>query len=206
MTQEKDSSTEQKILETAERLFLDKGFAMTSTTEIAKEVGCNQAMVHYYFRTKDRLFEAVFEKKIIKFIGPFLQTINENKPFKERLTLLIESHFDTIKDNPKIPFLFFNELLTNPTRLESFKNKFSELPLSVLLKLRNDLEEEVEKGTIRPMNIIDLLMTIVSLNVSIFLLAPIFKNVTNMSDEAFNKLLIDRKHENVHIIMKSLQP
>ena len=206
MTQEKDSSTEQKILETAERLFLDKGFAMTSTTEIAKEVGCNQAMVHYYFRTKDRLFEAVFEKKIIKFIGPFLQTINENKPFKERLTLLIESHFDTIKDNPKIPFLFFNELLTNPTRLESFKNKFSELPLSVLLKLRNDLEEEVEKGTIRRMNIIDLLMTIVSLNVSIFLLAPIFKNVTNMSDEAFNKLLLNRKQENVHIIMKSLQP
>lgn len=206
MTRVKDSTTEQMILETAERLFLNKGFAMTSTTEIAKEVGCNQAMVHYYFRTKDRLFEAVFEKKIIKFIAPFLQTINENKPFKERLILLIESHFDTIKDNPKIPFLFFNELLTNPTRLESFKNKFSELPQSVFLKLSKDLEEEVEKGTIRRMNIIDLLITIVSLNVSIFLLAPIFKNVTDMTDEAFNKLLEGRKQENVHIIMKSLQP
>ena len=204
--QGKESTTEQMILETAERLFLDKGFAMTSTTEIAKEVGCNQAMVHYYFRTKERLFEAVFEKKIKKFIAPFLQTTNENKPFKERLILLIETHFEIIKDNPKIPFLFFNELLTNPTRLESFKNKFSELPRSVFFKLSKDLEEEVDKGTIRPMNFIDLLMTIVSLNVSIFLMAPIFKNVTNMSDEDFNKILANRKHENGRMMMNSLQP
>lgn len=206
MIKEKDLTIEQMILETAERLFLDKGFAMTSTTEIAKEVGCNQAMVHYYFRTKERLFEAVFENKMKKFIAPFFHTTNENKPFKERLILLIETHFEIIKENPKIPFLFFNELLTNPTRLESFKNKFSELPRSVFFKLSQDLEEEVDKGTIRPMNFIDLLMTIVSLNVSIFLMAPIFKNVTNMSDEDFNKILANRKQENVRIIMNSLQP
>ena len=56
-------STEQLILKVAERLFLEKGFAMTSTTEIAKEVGCNQALIHYYFRTKDNLFNVIFENK-----------------------------------------------------------------------------------------------------------------------------------------------
>jgi len=54
---------EQTILEVAERLFLEKGFALTSTTEIAKEAGCNQALVHYYFRTKDNLFNTIFEQK-----------------------------------------------------------------------------------------------------------------------------------------------
>jgi len=63
-----DIPMEQLIVETAERLFLEKGFAMTSTTEIAKEIGCNQALVHYYFRTKAKLFEAIFEKKIKLFI------------------------------------------------------------------------------------------------------------------------------------------
>ena len=58
-----NQSMESIILETAERLFLEKGFAMTSTTEIAKEVGCNQALVHYYYRTKENLFNVIFEQK-----------------------------------------------------------------------------------------------------------------------------------------------
>ena len=59
----KDISTEQLILEAAEKLFLEKGFAMTSTTEIARVAGCNQALVHYYFRTKENLFQSIFENK-----------------------------------------------------------------------------------------------------------------------------------------------
>ena len=56
-------SMEQAILETAENMFLNKGFAATSTTQIAREVGCNQALVHYYFRTKENLFNVIFEQK-----------------------------------------------------------------------------------------------------------------------------------------------
>ena len=58
-----EKSMEEAILETAERLFLENGYASTSTTQIAKEVGCNQALVHYYFRTKENLFNTIFEKK-----------------------------------------------------------------------------------------------------------------------------------------------
>ena len=206
MAQDRDTNNEQSILETAERLFLEKGFAMTSTTEIAKEVGCNQAMVHYYFRTKERLFEAIFEKKIKEFIGPFLQDYNDDIPFEERLKQLIEGHFDLIKENPKIPFLFFNELLTNPSRLESLKNKISELPQSILFKIGKDLQAEIEKGTIRPINTIDLLISILSLNVTIFLITPIIKNIGDVSETEYNKIIENRKRENVLIIMRSLRP
>ena len=55
---------EQSILKVAEQLFLDKGFNRTSTTEIARVVGCNQTLIHYYFRTKENLFNRIFEKKL----------------------------------------------------------------------------------------------------------------------------------------------
>jgi AcrR family transcriptional regulator len=203
---EKETNIEQMILETAERLFLEKGFAMTSTTQIAKEVGCNQAMVHYYFRSKEKLFEAIFEKKIKMLVAPFLQPSDNTIPFTQRLTRLIETHFDIIKANPGIPFLFFNELLTNPVRLEAFKNRIADLPQSVLGKLGNDLRTEIEKGTIRPMSTIDLLMTIVSLNITIFLMLPLLRNAFVIGDKEVTELIEKRKQENVRIILKSLTP
>ena len=68
-----EQSMEQAILEEAEKLFLEKGFALTSTTEIAKRVGCNQALVHYYFRTKDNLFNTIFRTKIQSLLSAYFR-------------------------------------------------------------------------------------------------------------------------------------
>lgn len=72
MNIKEDKSMEQLILEKAEELFLEKGFAATSTTMIARAVGCNQALVHYYFRTKDKLFNTVFETRFRDFLPEYL--------------------------------------------------------------------------------------------------------------------------------------
>lgn len=202
----KNTNTEQAIIEVAEKLFLEKGFALTSTTEIAKEVGCNQALVHYYFRTKDKLFEAIFEKKIRMFVSAFIKKQEENLSFQEKLTIVIESHFDMLKANPKIPFLFFNELTTNPKRLISLKDKIIELPGSVYLHMEKELQHEIKKGTIRPISAIDLLISIFSLNVMLFIASPIIKTIGAVSDEEFNKIIENRKKENVYIILKSIEP
>ncbi len=206
MKNKKDENTEQKIIDAAERLFLEKGFAMTSTTEIAREVGCNQALVHYYFRTKEKLFEAIFEKKIKMFVKPFLESKDDDKPFEERLKNFIENHYDLLKANPKVPFLFFNELLTNPVRLESVRKKIGDLPKMLLTKIEKDLKSEIKKGTIRPMNTIDLFISILSLNITIFLISPVLKNIINLSDEELNYIIENRKNENVLMILRSLKP
>jgi len=73
MAQEKDNSMEGEILKKAEKLFLEKGFAMTSTVEIAKAAGCNQALVHYYYRTKENLFRHIFAKKMELMIGAMMR-------------------------------------------------------------------------------------------------------------------------------------
>ena len=88
---------EQAILRAAERLFLDKGFALTSTTEIAREAGCNQALVHYYFRTKENLFEKIFEQKIRMLISNIFSIDREGGTFEEKLRRKIEAHFEIRK-------------------------------------------------------------------------------------------------------------
>jgi AcrR family transcriptional regulator len=122
MKTSKDTNTEQAIIEVAERLFLEKGFALTSTTEIAKEVGCNQALVHYYFRTKDKLFEAIFEKKIRMFVSAFIKKQEEIFLFKEKLTIIKNLIFEYLSKS-KIPFLFFMNY-NKPERLCFKKTKY----------------------------------------------------------------------------------
>ena len=206
MSINKEQNMEEAILKTATRLFLEKGFKATSTTEIAKEVGCNQALVHYYYRTKDRLFEAIFKKKIKFFLGALLSIDNEELPYKEKLARKIESHFDAIRENPKLPLFFFNELSTNPKRLKEMRESLGELPQMALNQMESELNAEIEKGTIRKISIYDLLMSIVSLNIIGFLGEPIFKTITGLNDEQYQQLLDRRKKENVHIILNSLKP
>lgn len=197
---------EQAILEAATKLFLEKGFKSTSTTEIAKVVGCNQALVHYYYRTKDRLFDAIFEKKIGSFIGSLLKISHEDLPFEEKLAKRIETHFDVISEEPKLPLFFFSEISTNPKRMESLKSILGDMPQLAFSQIQNELDIEIKEGTIRQMTVYDLLMTIVSLNIIVFLVEPMFKTVTKISDEEFQQLKERRKQENVHIILKSLKP
>jgi AcrR family transcriptional regulator len=206
MEQKKDHDTERMILDAAERLFLEKGFAMTSTIEIAKEANCNQALVHYYFRSKENLFQSIFEKKIKILVSNFEENSQKELTFEERVTQTIESHFEMVRANPRLPFLIFNELITNPSRLNSLKEKIIELPKAVLILLQNELRKEVEAGRVHPMEITDLILSIISLNVMLFLTSPIWKTITGMSDEDFEALVEHRKKEHVRIILASLKP
>jgi TetR/AcrR family transcriptional regulator len=206
MSRTKDVTLEQAILEAAESLFLEKGFSAASTTEIAAMAGCNQALVHYYFRTKGNLFAAIFERKLKLFASTFMPIGNEKIPFEEKLKRLVEAHFDMLKTNPKLPFLLFNEFTTNPKRLISMKEKLGDVPKAVFHQLESELKMEIKKGTIRPMLAIDLLLSIVSLNVILFIAHPIIKALTNVSDKEFEKMVERRKRENVSVILHSLRP
>lgn len=201
-----NQNMEEAILKAATKLFLEKGFKSTSTTEIAKEAGCNQALVHYYYRTKDRLFDAIFQHKIKFFIGSLLSIDDEDLPYEEKLAKKIESHFEAIKTDPKLPLLFFNELSTNPKRLADLRKEIGDFPQKALGQMESDLNKAIEKGIVRSMSIYDLMMTIVSLNIIGFLGEPIFRTITGLSDEQYTELLESRKKENVRIILSSLKP
>lgn len=202
-----DKSTEQSILEVAERLFLEKGYALTSTTEIAKAVGCNQALVHYYFRTKENLFNTIFENK---FRSLFQQIFNVNYsddlPFLDKVRKMIEVHFDLLYENPRIPALIMNELSRQPDQLLILKEKLHAIPEQLFEKLSNELQVEIKAGRVRDINAVDLIITVVSMNVALFTIFPIASKVLNFSEEQIKMLLYHRREENVNVVLGYLRP
>jgi len=205
MTRDPAISTEQAILDAAERLFLAKGFAMTSTTEIAKVAGCNQALVHYYYRTKERLFEAVFERKFALFVSVFSQDQGSPLPFESRIASLVGAHFEVLRANPRLPFLILNELLTNEKRLEEMSINLAPVMEKALAALQAELDTEADKGMIRRIAAIDLAMTVVSLNAFFFLMNPIYSVLAKKGEMEREWMIEHRKQENVELVMKYLR-
>src|SRR5690606_40387738 len=114
-----ERSMEQTILGAAETLFIEQGFDKTSTGQIAKLAGCNQALVHYYYRTKEKLFDLVFEKKMRMALNNFLQVESEGLDFEKRIPLMVGLHFDFLKNNPRIASFLLHELSRNPARIRN---------------------------------------------------------------------------------------
>ncbi len=96
------TNLEQVILDAATELFLERGFDSTSTTDIAKKAGCNQALVHYYFRTKENLFQGIFKKNIETFLS-FANNYKYSGEFFPFLEKGIETYFDILKSNRNVP-------------------------------------------------------------------------------------------------------
>jgi len=203
---ENNNNTEKEILDAAERLFLKKGFALTSTTEIAKEVGCNQALVHYYYRTKEKLFTGIFEKKTLLFLSDFINGSRKDLPFEEKIKGLIEAHFDMLLINQQLPFFLFTELILNEKRLDVLKKNLSDNYTEVYRKFDDELKSEIAKGKIRQMTFMDILFTIVSLNGMVFMINPIVKKTLISDENEYREFINKRRNENIRIVMLSLKP
>ncbi len=196
---------EQTILETAERMFLEKGFAVVSTTQIAREVGCNQALIHYYFRTKDNLFNTIFEQKFNSFFHSIFEVSNtKNLDFAQKLTYIIESHFDILQKNPRIPTLVINELSRRPEQITILRNKLRIMPEQLLAELNTELESEIKNGNIRNITIMDLIFSIMSLNISLFLLMPVVETVLEMDESQKQFMIAMRKKQIVDFVLNSI--
>jgi len=202
-----DLSMEQTILEVAEKLFLEKGFTSTSTTEIARVAGCNQALVHYYFRTKDNLFNTIFEKKFRMLFEHLYASPNfGNISFTEKVRHAVESHFDLLTNNPKLPLLVATELSRLPENLKNLRNKLQAVPFELLTRLNNELQQEIAEGRARKIELIDIIITMVTLNAGFFMLLPIANGILQLDEEHSKQLLAHRRNENVQVILNYIKP
>lgn len=201
-----NQNLELEILNAAERLFLRKGFSLTSTTEIAKEAGCNQALVHYYYRTKEKLFTRIYEKNVLLFLKDLLDGNRQNLTFEEKIREIIEGHFNMLIKNPQLPLFLFNELIMNEKRLEILRENLDENHPEVYRKFENELNREIEKGNIRQTTLLDLILTTFSLNVMLFIISPILKKAFINDETRYREFVDHRREENVRIILLSLKP
>ncbi|MCF8370995.1 MAG: TetR/AcrR family transcriptional regulator [Bacteroidales bacterium] len=113
-------NTETKIIDAARRVFVAKGLDGARMQEIADEAGINKALLHYYFRSKQKLFDAIFEEAFQQFIPTMGATIASGKNPQEIITIFIDAYFRVLEQNPFLPQFVIGELNRDPSRLATF--------------------------------------------------------------------------------------
>ena len=199
---DRNQNIEKRILWVAERLFLEKGFNGTSTTEIAKTVGCNQALIHYYFRTKEKLFWDVFAPKVEQVVEYLDAPLDESIDFVERVRNVIDFYFGILELDERLAPFIVNELIMNPGRWDKFRDRYlrNESRSTAFNRFENMVEEEIAAGRIRQIRALDLLMNIMSLTISVFIVAP--KGfASGECDQNLRKSYLDNRREEIKTLI-----
>jgi AcrR family transcriptional regulator len=196
---------EDKILKAAEELFMEKGFAGTTLAEIARKAECTNALLHYYYRSKELLFERVFEEKIGFIAGHILEIDSREVSFERKMAQIVGAHFDFLAANPLfVPFIA-GELLANPERFAPVLEKHGHFPIDLYTRLDKELQAKVVVGRVRPVATLDLMVTVISLNVAPFLVLPSVKRLAGLTDEAVREWLAARRQENIETVLSRLR-
>lgn len=200
------NDTESRILQAAEREFFEKGYAGARTASIAEAAGVTHAMLHYYFRTKDKLFERIVSEKISILGNIIISAIgDEDLTLEDRIRQSIERHFDFIAANRDLPKFIVNEVLTRPDVVEMMKCNLQNIVNNLLNSLQHEIDAYAAKGLSRQVNARMLLIDIVSLNVFPFMAAPIVLGAIGDSYNSYDEFLALRKTENVETILNKLK-
>lgn len=195
-------NTEQKILEAARKVFTQKGMGGARMQEIADEAGINKALLHYYYRSKDKLFEAVFMEAFSKMVPSIVNLLTQEMPLFEKIELFADKYIDLFLENPFIPGFVIQELGQNPQRVVNLISDTGIQPLAFI----NKINEEIENGTIKPISPQHLIVNLLALCVFPFVAAPIIKGLIFTKDnDQFTEFIKQRKKEIPEFIINSIK-
>lgn len=205
---ETNDKMEMRIREVAQQLFFKQGFALTSTTQIANEAGCTQALVHYYYRTKENLFRQIFLEQIEAALSVIARSLMTEDSFERFIENAISLYFDTLVKNPRLPYFVLEELVSNPERRRYLRDNFVEKPAFSIYytQFETRLRMEQQAGRIADIEPFDLMMTITSLTVFTFIALPMYQDMLRKTDEEVSEFLDHRKQEVIRVILKTLKP
>lgn len=183
-------STEEKIKEAARTVFTQKGYAATKTRDIAEEAGINLALLNYYFRSKEKLFELVMLESVKDFFSSLTVIFNdENTEVDKKIELIIDRYIDVLLKEPNFPLFMLSEMQANPKMLMDKLNFVDFLRRSFFYKQLSDFLES-ENIKLHPIHFI---MNIISLVVFPFVGKPVLSAISGLSDEAYTNLMLERK-------------
>lgn len=183
---EVDTSTEEKIKQAARKVFSEKGYFGTRTRDIADEAGINLALVNYYFRSKEKLFDLVMQEKVYKLFGTIVPIlINPSISFDAKIDIVSDSYIDMLIENPDLPIMVFNEIKHNPN---SFGVKMQLGPLFLESSFFQQIKER--NSSIEPLQFV---LSIIGMLVFPFIARPIFVNMGGMNKEAYIEMMRERK-------------
>lgn len=202
MTKTKDKNTEEQILTAAKDVFQTKGMDGARMQEIADKAGINKAMLHYYYRSKQLLFEAVF-KNAFSLLAPQLNKIlNDNSSIEDKVKNFSSNYISFIIKHPYLPNFIIQELNRNPDFIKNIQENNSILNID---KFKAQVALEVEQGILKPTKGDQLFINILALNIFPFVAKPLVKAFVKTDNQGFKKLMEQRKTEVSEFIIHSIK-
>lgn len=198
--------TEYRIIEAAKHVFVRKGYVATTMGDIATEAGMGRTALHYYYRTKEMLFEALFNQLMNGLLPNIDSIMKEDSVILEKLPRIIEQYMVLLQQNPYLPIFVVNELNRDPQHLYQTILK-DPSRIGPVVRLRKQIEEEMEKGLLRKMPLIYSVTTLMSLVIFPVLARDPFTNVFLNGDvAAFDAFLVERKSFVTNIMLQLFTP
>ena len=200
---ENDKQTEEKIFEAATDVFVEKGMDGARMQDIATHAGINKALLHYYFRTKDQLFNAVFEMIARKIFKKFAPVFDENLTLEEKIRFFFKEHIAFLQANPRLPGFLLNEVNRNPERIKKLL-KTVDFD-SIWLKLYDQHKEEFNRYNITKAKMPQLMISIAALSVFPFAARGILEGILERTGLDFNEYMEERKEFAADFVIKAIK-
>ena len=206
MDNQEKQNKEQQILAAAEQEFLARGYDGARTTSIAQAAGVTHAMLHYYFRTKEQLFERIVDEKFETMSHSMFAIMGDpSLPIVERIKGGIEAHFDFVAQNPLLPRFVINEIISRPERYDVLYKRVGAIIDNVYRGLQSEIDRSAERGEIERVDIKMLFISIMSLNIFTFLAYPFMEPLMGELMANRERFLADRKAENIETILRRIK-
>jgi len=203
MTKQEKIKTEEKILEAAKKVFVRKGKAATRMQEIADEAGINKSLLHYYYRSKEKLFGAVFKFAFSHFAPAMLKILDSEKNIFELIEAFVSKYIDIVRKNPFIPMFILNEVNKKDTSFVSNVIRNSGINIDYFEEF---VEKEKQKGLIKDIDNRQLIVNIIGLCIFPIIGRPILEVIVFKDDQkAYEEFLDTRKKEVTELIINSIK-
>lgn len=197
----KDITTENKILEAAKQTFTLYGMRGARMQQIADLAGINKALLHYYFRSKEQLFEKVFMDAFQVYLPTMASSLQMDAPLRDRIEIFVSRYIEMLLANPFIPLFIITEVTQDPERL---LGKIGGTLQQVAKGFEKALQSEIDAGTIRPIPPMEVVISIMSLCAFPFVARPVLQPTFGVTDDAYRHFQERRKQEVPQIIWSYL--
>mgnify|MGYP000850968633 CR=1 FL=1 len=198
------SDVSERILTVARELFISKGYEGTSVRDIAVASGANVAHIKYYYNSKAHLFEIIFDEAFDILIQRIFDTLNSDMPFFEMLDKWISTYYEVLPEYPQIPIFILNEISHSPDTL--VEKIIKKNPQRIFNRLSERMEEEIAKGTIKDIPVVDFGLDILSLCLFPFIFRTFATRVAIKSGNEYSVILKQHKQHVIDFVTSALRP
>jgi TetR/AcrR family transcriptional regulator len=196
------AGAEEKILQAAKKVFVNRGMDGARMQDIANEAGINKALVHYYFRNKEQLFERIFAETAGRFVPRVKSILLSDLGFYDKISRFCEEYISMAISNPYMPMFVLSEMHRQP---EAFLKKMFGNELPDLGRFHQQIQEEITAGKIKPIHPVQLVMNMMSLCIFPFIGKPILGAVMGLDDAAFLETMNERKKQVPQFIFDAIK-